>query len=53
MLTVFRSATKVLSTLIAREFESRFRPHRFENRKLRETAALDPSYDYQQCLVRI
>jgi hypothetical protein len=40
---VFRSATKVLSILIAREFESRFRRLRFENRKLRETAALDPS----------
>jgi hypothetical protein len=51
--TVFSSATKVLSILIAPEFESRFRPHRFENRKLRESAALDPSFDYQQRLVRI
>ena len=38
---MFRSATKVLSILIARGFEPRFRPHRSENRELRETAAPD------------
>jgi 2-alkyl-3-oxoalkanoate reductase len=50
--TVFRSATKVPSILIPRRFESRFRPLRFENRKLRETLGWTPPLDYRQCLVR-
>jgi len=40
--TVFRSATKVLSNLIARGFESRLRALRIENRKLWETSCAGP-----------
>jgi UDP-glucose 4-epimerase len=50
--TVFRSATKVPSVLIPRRFESRLKPLRFENRKLRETLGWTPPLDYQQCLAR-
>jgi 2-alkyl-3-oxoalkanoate reductase len=50
--TVFRSATKVPSILIPRRLESRLRPLRFENRKLRETLGWTPPLDYQQCLER-
>jgi nucleoside-diphosphate-sugar epimerase len=46
--TVFMRATKVPSILIPRRFESRLKPLRFENRRLRETLGLD----YQQCLAR-
>jgi nucleoside-diphosphate-sugar epimerase len=48
--TVFRSANKVPSILIPRRFESRLKPLRFENRKLRETLGWTPPLDYQQCL---
>jgi UDP-glucose 4-epimerase len=50
--TVFRSATKMPSILIPRRFESRLKPLRFENRRLRETLGWTPPLDYQQCLVR-
>jgi nucleoside-diphosphate-sugar epimerase len=50
--TVFRRATKVPGVLIPRKFESRFRPVRFENRRLRETLGWTPPLDYQQCLAR-
>jgi UDP-glucose 4-epimerase len=50
--TVFRTATKVPSILIPRRFESRLKPLRFENRKLRETLGWTPRLDYQQCLAR-
>jgi UDP-glucose 4-epimerase len=50
--TVFRSASKVPSILIPRRLESRLRPLRFENRRLRETLGWTPPLDYQQCLVR-
>ena len=50
--TVFRRATKVPSILIPRRLESRLKPLRFENRKLRETLGWTPPLDYQQCLVR-
>ncbi len=50
--TVFRRATKVPSILIPRRFESRFKPLRFENRRLRETLDWTPPLDYQQCLAR-
>jgi 2-alkyl-3-oxoalkanoate reductase len=50
--TVFRTATKVPGILVPRRFESRFKPLRFENRKLRETMGWTPPFDYQQCLVR-
>jgi len=50
--TVFRSATKVPSILIPRRLESRLRPLRFENRKLRETLGWTPPLNYQQCLMR-
>jgi nucleoside-diphosphate-sugar epimerase len=49
---LFRNATKVPSILIPRRFESRFKPLRFENRRLRETLGWNPLFDYQQCLVR-
>ena len=50
--TVFRRATKVPSILIPRRLESRLKPLRFENRRLRETLGWTPPLDYQQCLVR-
>jgi UDP-glucose 4-epimerase len=50
--TVFRRATKVPGILIASRFESRLKPLRFENRRLRETLGWTPPLDYQQCLAR-
>jgi len=50
--TVFRTATKVPSILIPRRLESRLKPLRFENRKLRETLGWTPPLDYQECLAR-
>ena len=50
--TVFRSAAKVPSILIPRRLESRLKPLRFENRRLRETLGWTPPLDYQQCLER-
>jgi hypothetical protein len=50
--TVFRRATEVPSILIPRRLESRIKPLRFENRRLRETLGWTPPLDYQQCLVR-
>jgi hypothetical protein len=49
---VFRSASKVPSTLIPRRLESRLKPLQFENRRLRETLEWTPPLDYQQCLER-
>lgn len=50
--TVFKSASKVPSILIPRRFESRLKPLRFENRKLRETLEWTPPLGYQECLER-
>jgi nucleoside-diphosphate-sugar epimerase len=50
--TVFRSATKVPSILIPRRLESRLKPLRFENRRLRETLGWTPPLNYQECLAR-
>jgi 2-alkyl-3-oxoalkanoate reductase len=50
--TVFRRATKVPSILIPRRLESRLKPLRFENRRLRETLGWAPPLDYEQCLAR-
>ncbi|HUB13740.1 MAG TPA: NAD(P)-dependent oxidoreductase [Acetobacteraceae bacterium] len=50
--TVFRAATKVPSILIPQRFESRLKPLRFENRKLRETLGWTPPLDYRQCVAR-
>jgi 2-alkyl-3-oxoalkanoate reductase len=50
--TVFRRATKVPTILIPNRFESRLKPLRFENRKLRETLGWTPPLNYEQCLVR-
>ena len=50
--TVFRGATKVPSILIPSRFESRLKPLRFEDRKLRETLGWTPPLDYKQCLAR-
>jgi nucleoside-diphosphate-sugar epimerase len=50
--TVFRRATRVPSILIPRRLESRLKPLRFENRRLRETLGWTPPLNYQQCLVR-
>jgi nucleoside-diphosphate-sugar epimerase len=50
--TVFRSATKVPSILIPNRLESRLKPLRFENRRLRETLGWTPPLDYRQCLAR-
>jgi UDP-glucose 4-epimerase len=49
---VFSRATKVPSILIPRRFESRLKPLRFDNRKLRETLGWTPPLDYRQCLAR-
>jgi nucleoside-diphosphate-sugar epimerase len=48
--TVFRRATKVPGILIPNRFESRLKPLRFENRKLRVTLGWTPPLDYKQCL---
>jgi 2-alkyl-3-oxoalkanoate reductase len=50
--TIFRSATKVPSILIPQRLESRLKPLRFENRKLRETLGWTPPLTYSQCLAR-
>ena len=50
--TVFRTATKVPSILIPRRLESRLKPLRFENRRLRETLGWTPPLDYRECLAR-
>lgn len=50
--TVFRRATKVPTILIPNRFESRLKPLRFDNRKLRETLEWTPPFDYRQCLER-
>jgi UDP-glucose 4-epimerase len=50
--TVFKHATKVPGILIPRRFESRFKPLRFENRRLRETLGWTQRLDYQQCLAQ-
>jgi UDP-glucose 4-epimerase len=50
--TVFRRATKVPSILIPRRFESRLKPLRFENRRLRESLGWTPPLNYQECLAR-
>ncbi|HSB19563.1 MAG TPA: NAD(P)-dependent oxidoreductase [Anaeromyxobacteraceae bacterium] len=50
--TVFRRATKVPTVLIPNRFESRLRPLRFENRRLREVLGWKPPLDYRQCLAR-
>jgi len=50
--TVFRRATKVPSILIPRRLESRLKPLRFDNRKLRETLSWTPPLTYQECLSR-
>jgi 2-alkyl-3-oxoalkanoate reductase len=50
--TVLKTATKVPSILIPRRLESRLKPLRFENRKLRETLGWTPPLDHQQCLAR-
>jgi nucleoside-diphosphate-sugar epimerase len=50
--TVFRRATKVPGIFTPRRFESRLKPLRFENRRLRETLGWTPPLEYQQCLAR-
>jgi 2-alkyl-3-oxoalkanoate reductase len=50
--TVFKTASKVPSILIPRRFESRLKPLRFENRRLREALGWTPPLGYQECLER-
>jgi 2-alkyl-3-oxoalkanoate reductase len=50
--TVFRRATKVPLILIPRAMESRLKPLRFENQKLRTTLGWTPPLNYEQCLAR-
>jgi UDP-glucose 4-epimerase len=50
--TLFRRATKVPTILIPSRFESRLKPLRFENRKLRTTLGWTPPLNYKQCLAR-
>lgn len=47
---LFRRATKVPSILIPNRFESRFRPLRFDNRKLREVLEWTPPLTYPDCV---
>ena len=47
--TVFRRATKLPSILVPTRFESRFKPLRFENRRLREVLGWAPPLDDQEC----
>jgi nucleoside-diphosphate-sugar epimerase len=49
---VFKRTTKAPSIVIPRKFETRFKPLRYDNRRLRETLGWAPPLDYQQCLVR-
>jgi nucleoside-diphosphate-sugar epimerase len=50
--TVFRRATKVPSILIPCRLESRLKPLRFENHRLRETLGWTPRLSYRECLER-
>ena len=50
--TVFRSATKVPSILVPNRLESRLKPLRFENRKLRERLGWSPPLGFDACLAR-
>lgn len=50
--TVFRRATKVPTLLIPNRFESRLKPLRFENRRVREVLGWRPPLDYRTCLER-
>ena len=50
--TVFRRATKVPTILIPRRLESRLKPLRFENRRLREVLGWKPPFAYGECLSR-
>ncbi len=50
--TVFRRATKVPSILVPNRFESRFKPLRFENRRLREVLGWAPPLHFDECLQR-
>jgi UDP-glucose 4-epimerase len=50
--TIFSRATKVPSILIPRRLESRLKPLRFENRRLREILGWTPPLNYQQGLAR-
>jgi len=50
--TVFRRATKVPSILVPRRLESRLKPLRFENNRLRETLGWTPRLGYRECLAR-
>jgi UDP-glucose 4-epimerase len=50
--TVFRRATKVPGLLIPNRFESRLKPLRFENRRVREALGWNPPLGYRECLAR-
>ena len=50
--TVFRRAAKVPSILIPERFESRLKPLRFDNRRLRETLDWTPPFSYRECLAK-
>ncbi len=50
--TVFRRATKVPGLLIPNRFESRLKPLRFTNQRVRELLGWKPPLDFGQCLAR-
>jgi nucleoside-diphosphate-sugar epimerase len=50
--TVFRTATKVPGILVPPRFDARFKPLRFESRKLRAALGWSPPLDYKKCLAR-
>jgi UDP-glucose 4-epimerase len=48
--SVFRRATKVPSILMPDRFQSRLKPLRFDNSRLRQTLGWSPPLAYQECL---
>jgi nucleoside-diphosphate-sugar epimerase len=50
--TVFRRNTKLPGLLIPSRFESRMKPLRYTNQRVREVLGWQPPLDYRQCLAR-
>jgi UDP-glucose 4-epimerase len=50
--TVVKRATKAPGILIPCYLEARFKPLRFDNRRLRETLSWTPPLNYKECLAR-
>jgi UDP-glucose 4-epimerase len=50
--TIFRHATKVPGILMPDRLQSRLKPLRFDNSRLRETLGWSPPLGYRECLLR-